>query len=265
MKLLFIITTILIIIIIVAIMFSLYKILYYFNTITSICNKPPEYFVYSGKLPGPTILILGATHGNEPAGYYAIKSYMNKLNSQKITLKKGKIIFVPAVNYCGLKLNTRKVPILGDINRFYNYNGNHNQINSLIVKLVNKSDFIIDLHEGSYFNKLDKKSVGSTITPLNTSISNDVAKYVKLNLNKNITQNYKKFDIMTPNIKDHSLRHYVSNYNNHNKYNNITKKKNYILVEVTGKFNAQPLEIRKKQGLVVISSVVSYFDMESKN
>jgi predicted deacylase len=50
-------------------------------------------------------LIIGATHGNEPAGYYCIKEMMNLLNKQIISLKKGKIIFVPVVNYCGYQFN----------------------------------------------------------------------------------------------------------------------------------------------------------------
>ena len=65
-------------------------VLYYNSTINNICYKEPEYFEYSGKEKGPAILIVGATHGNEPAGYYSIKEYMNKLNKQELVLKKGK-------------------------------------------------------------------------------------------------------------------------------------------------------------------------------
>ena len=67
------------------------------SIINNICYKEPEYFEYFGKKKGPTILIIGATHGDEPAGYYGIKEYMNKLNKQEISLKKGKIIFIPLV------------------------------------------------------------------------------------------------------------------------------------------------------------------------
>ena len=94
--------------------------------INNICYKEPEYFIYTGKEKGPTILIIGATHGNEPAGYYGIKEYMNKLNKQEITLKRGKIIFVPVVNYCGLQLNSRNHNTVGDINRLYVESENNN-------------------------------------------------------------------------------------------------------------------------------------------
>ena len=226
-------------------------IIYYFNMIISICNKESEYFTYSSKLPGPTILILGATHGNEPVGYYAIKEYMDMLNKQDIILKKGKIIFVPSVNYCGLKYNTRENPAYGDINRLYNINKDMNVINKLIIKLVKESDFIIDFHEGYSFNKLNKTSLGSTITPVDSSVSNDVAKLVVSNLNANISEDYKKFDIIKDDEIKYTLRDYISN----------NEKKDYILVEITGQNDIQPLELRKNQALVIISSVLSYFKM----
>jgi len=227
-------------------------IIYHFNMIISICNKEPEYFTYSSKLPGPTILILGATHGNEPAGYYAIKEYIDMLNKQEIILKKGKIIFVPSVNYCGLKFNTRENPVYGDINRLYNINKDMNVVNKLIIKLVKESDFIIDFHEGYSFNRLNKATLGSTITPLNTIVSNDVANVVVSNLNANITEDYKKFDIVKDDDIKYTLRDYISK----------NEQKDYILVEITGQNDIQPLELRKNQGIIIISSVISYFKMD---
>ena len=116
-------------IVIILLIIIIIIIIYYNSTINNICYKEPEYFEYSGKEKGPTILIVGATHGNEPAGYYGIKEYMNKLNKQEILLKKGKIIFIPSVNYCGLKLNNRNHNTVGDINRLYIDVKNNNIIN----------------------------------------------------------------------------------------------------------------------------------------
>lgn len=216
----------------------------------SICDKEPEYFIYSSKLIGPTILILGATHGNEPVGYFAIKEYMNMLNRQEIILKKGKIIFIPAVNYCGLKFNTRYNPILGDINR--SYGKNINAVNSLIINFVKESDFIIDFHEAYDYNKLNNNSLGSTIMPTDTKISYEVSKYIIPNINSNISEDYKKFDIIQNDGIDYTLRDYISK----------NLKKDYILVEITGQNDIQPLEVRKNQALTIISSVISYFKMD---
>lgn len=62
------------------------------DKINMICDTEPEYFVYNCNKPGPHILIIGATHGNEPTGYYVIKEFTDSFNCGKIRLKRGKII-----------------------------------------------------------------------------------------------------------------------------------------------------------------------------
>jgi predicted deacylase len=239
---------IIIIIIVIIVIFAI--IIYYRSTINNICYKEPEYFEYIGKEKGPTILIIGATHGNEPAGYYGIKEYMNKLNRQELALKNGKIIFIPFVNYCGLQLNNRNHNTVGDINRLYKDIENNNIINKLIINFSKISDFIIDFHEGyDYANKSDD-TLGSTITPSETDTSLKVANIVVNNLNKIINIDYKKFKI------------------NHNKKIKGTfrdfadiNKFNYILVETTGQYDVQPINIRTEQCINIINSVLENYNM----
>ena len=231
-----------IIIIILALIIIIILIIYYKSTINNICYKEPEYFEYIGKEKGPTILIIGATHGNEPAGYYGIKEYMNKLNKQELILKKGKIIFIPSVNYCGLQLNIRNHNTVGDINRLYRDMENNNIINKLIINFSKISDFIIDFHETSnYANKSDK-ILGSTITPVETETSLQVANIVVNNINKVITTNYKKFKVNHNKKIKGSLREYAD-----------INKFNYILVEITGMNNVQSINIRVKQCINIIN------------
>jgi len=237
-------------IILILLLIIIVIVLYYKTTINNICYKEPEYFEYLGKEKGPTILIIGATHGNEPAGYYGIKEFMNKLNRQEYTLKKGKIIFIPSVNYCGLQLNSRNHNIVGDINRLYRDRENNNIINKLIINFSKTSDFIIDFHEGvDYANKSDE-TLGSTITPAETEKSLEVANIVINNLNKIIDIEYKKFKI------------------NHNKKISGTfrefadiNKLNYILIETTGQRNIQPLSTRTEQCINIITSVLQNYNM----
>lgn len=245
------------IILIIIIIISIITLLYYVNTVNIICNTVPDYYVYSGKLNGPTVLIIGATHGNEPGGYYAIKAFMNKLNNQEIVLTRGKIIFIPVVNYCGLKMNQRTNPILGDINRLYNSNNTSiNSINDLIIKFSKESNFILDFHEGYNFNKIVKQSIGSTITPLNTELSNTIANFAVNNINLTISENYKKFNLIQDVNINGTLYDFISNYNNTN-----VLKKDYMLVELTGQNDIQPIEIRTSQGINIISSVINYLNL----
>jgi predicted deacylase len=239
-----------IIIIILALIIIIILIIYYKSTINNICYKEPEYFEYVGKKKGPTILIIGATHGNEPAGYYGIKEHMNKLNKQELILKKGKIIFIPSVNYCGLQLNIRNHNTVGDINRLYRDMENNNIINKLIINFSKTSDFIIDFHEGyDYANKSDE-TLGSTITPSETEIALQVANIVVNNLNKIIDTDYKKFKINHNKKISGTFREYAD-----------IKKFNYILVETTGQRDVQPLNIRIEQCINIINSVLENYNM----
>jgi len=240
--------TIIIIFILIIIITAL--IIYYKSTINNICYKEPEYFEYVGKEKGPTILIIGATHGNEPAGYYAIKEYMNKLNKQELILKKGKIIFIPSVNYCGRQLNKRNHNTVGDINRLYRDIENNNIINKLIINFSKTSDFIIDFHEGyDYANKSDE-TLGSTITPAETEKSLEAANIVINNLNKIIDTDYKKFKINHNKKISGTFREYAD-----------INKFNYILVETTGQRDVQHLDIRTEQCVNIINSILEYYNM----
>jgi len=237
-----------IIILIVAII--IYIVFYFKSTINNICYKEPEYFEYIGKEKGPTILIVGATHGNEPAGYYGIKEYMNKLNKQEVLLKKGKIIFIPSVNYCGLQLNNRNHNTLGDINRLYRDIEDNNIINKLIIKFSKSSDFIIDFHEGYDYAHMSDTTLGSTITPAETEQSLQIANLVINNLNKIINIDYKKFKINYNFKINGTLREYAD-----------INKLNYILVETTGQNNIQPLNIRTEQCINIINTVLENYNM----
>jgi hypothetical protein len=233
--------------IIILIFIILLIIIYYTSIINNICYKEPEYFIYKGKEEGPTILIIGATHGNEPAGYFAIKEYMAKLNSQKLFLKRGKIIFVPVVNYCGLQLNSRNHNTVGDINRLYGIT-NINIINKLIIDFTNTADFIVDFHEGFDYANNSSNSLGSTLTPSKTNLAETIANKVIENINININIDYKKFKIN----KEKNIMGSLSDY---------SVKLNYLLVETSGQNNIQPIEIRVNQCINIINTVLNYFKL----
>ncbi len=233
-----------------------------------ICNNL-EYFYYGESTPNnKTILILGGIHGNEPAGSIAIKQLMEELNKENTKLN-NRIIFVPNVNYCALQLNRRNVPFIGDLNRKFPITENYDEdylhpIIKDILILMKQSDFIIDFHEGWGFYKDNTGSIGSTITPTNTIISNEVADLVCDNLNENIDDidNYKKFTILIDDSNNninpdkygknedikHTLRYYAD----------LTKE-NYILIETSGQNDIQNLDLRVSQARTVIDTVLKFY------
>ena len=145
------------------------------------------------KLKNPTILLIAGTHGNEPAGTKTLYELINKIKNKEIKLIRGTLIIIPKANKCGYYLNSRFLPYKffnNDLNRNYICNNLKckDNISSKIIKLVNKSDFIIDFHEGWGYHKINKNSLGSTITTTNTKISKFIGKTIVNKLNKN----YKK-------------------------------------------------------------------------
>ena len=233
-----------------------------------ICNSSNSlvYHIIDSKKEGPTVMIIGGTHGNEPAGYLAVKKLLEDVNNKKIEITRGKLILVPEVNYCALRLGIRYIPFVGDINRKYPVNINKkisSQINNKIVELAKSADFILDFHEGWGFHKLDNNSIGSTITPNDNKNSQIIAQIFLEKINKTINNDNKKFSILTSDedllkldgysrdkeIKG-TLRYYLNLIN-----------KNYVLIETTGQSDIQKLDVRLYQARIFIDELLKYYKL----
>lgn len=253
------------IIILLFILFYLYSSAY----LDKICSNL-EYFYYGESTPtNKTILILGGIHGNEPAGSRAIIQFMNDINIKKININNNRIILIPYVNYCGLQMNKRFIPFIGDLNRKFPITEDYSQddLNPIINKILiflKEADFVIDFHEGWGYYREHTGSIGSTITPTSTDISNEVAELVYNNLNNNITDNNKKFTILTDN--ENNVKNNPDKYGKNEDikytfryYANLVKE-NYILIETSGQNDIQDLNIRTSQARTVIDTVLTYYN-----
>jgi len=204
--------------------------------------------------PGPVLLIIGSSHGNEPAGTVCLET----LIATNLQLIKGKIICVPRPNKLGYLFNTRCLP-----HRIYNRDLNRNYprkngefpmepISNKICQLVYQhADFILDLHEGWGFHKINQNSLGSGIYPGDTHRAISLSYRITDIINLQIQNPYKKFTVGLNNHPElNSLRSYANFI-----------KKDYILVETTGQNNIQPIEIRRDQMLSVIKQLLIHLDM----
>jgi predicted deacylase len=198
----------------------------------------------------PIMLVVGGTHGNEPAGAEAAYQFIDNVKSTG--LKKGTLIVIPNANKWGLKFNLRYLPaelmsfsILGksDLNRSYSYNGEESRtrISKKIQELVLLSDWVIDLHEGYDFHQINNNSMGSGIYPGNTSESHAIVPSLLESVNEIIPVKEHKFVSREWSDENGTLRMYCNNNN-----------KNYILVETTGQNDIQPLNIRVDQHLRIL-------------
>ena len=258
---------ILIILIIVIIIIVIIFLIYIYNNTkyNTICMAEPEVYTYDSMTDGPTICIVGATHGNEPSGYVAIKHLMDLFNTKKYTLTKGKLYLIPVVNYCGLKLNTRNgsnINIMDDINRNYVENTS-NPINKKVLEYATKSNFILDFHEGWGYHTTSN-SIGSTITPI-TDNSMKIAQDMMRNINNIINDDTKKFAIRTNDKELLKDNNYIPNTEIKGTLSNYIKSINnidYILIEITGQSNNISMDLRLNQAMIFIDTLLDNYNMK---
>lgn len=106
-----------------------------------------DVYTVTGGAPGPTLLLLGGIQGDEPGGYLAADLYAD------MSLKKGNMIVVPRANFLSIVENSRGV--IGDMNRKFAGNSDKSDRDARVVELIKgfmrKSDFFLNLHDGSGF------------------------------------------------------------------------------------------------------------------
>ncbi len=112
-------------------------------------NSAHELNVYqiSGQRPGKTLMLIGGIQGNEPGGFLSADLYAD------MSLEKGNLIVIPRTNFYSILLNQRGPH--GDMNRKFGggekASGHtmEDKIVSIVKKLIGKSDYLLNLHDGS--------------------------------------------------------------------------------------------------------------------
>lgn len=107
-----------------------------------------ELHVYNiyGEIPGKTLLLIGGIQGDEPGGFLSVDNYAD------ISLAKGNLIVVPRANFQSIVLYCRKIN--DDMNRKFGEDRKNNyetKIVEILKKLINESNCLLNLHDGSGF------------------------------------------------------------------------------------------------------------------
>jgi len=74
--------------------------------------------VINGVLPGPTLCMTAAVHGDELNGIEIVRRIMHEIDPEKLS---GAIIGVPIVNVQGFRRGSRYLPDRRDLNRFFSW------------------------------------------------------------------------------------------------------------------------------------------------
>ncbi len=99
-----------------------------------------------GKEPGKTLLLIGGIQGDEPGGFLSADHYAD------FSLIKGNLIVVPRANFQSIVLQRRKIN--EDMNRKFAEDRRENyeaKIVRILKKLIQESDCLLNLHDGSGF------------------------------------------------------------------------------------------------------------------
>ncbi len=162
------------------------------KTIAGGTKYATKMYVIKSGVPGPVVMVVGGTHGNEPAGYKAanvIKNY---------TVKKGTLLVIPEANRIAVANYTRTATGVGDLNRSfptYSKDKPDDPLAKAIWQTVKdyKVRYLFDLHEGYNFHLTVSSSWGQTVIYYPNSGTKALADRMVRSLNSSITSSGKKF------------------------------------------------------------------------
>lgn len=105
-------------------------------------------YTFKSEKNGPSVLFLGAVHGNEPAGTKAIYMVLEKFASKALTPLKGSVSFIPVCNPNAFEKDVRQIDenLNRIIKKYDNPKSYEQHIANELVEYIKEADIIIDLH-----------------------------------------------------------------------------------------------------------------------
>ncbi len=105
----------------------------------------------NGRLPGPTLCLTAAVHGDELNGIEIVRRVLHDVEAERLS---GAIIGVPIVNVQGFRRGSRYLPDRRDLNRYFPGNPNGSAAariaHSFFTQVIANCDALVDLHTGSF-------------------------------------------------------------------------------------------------------------------
>ncbi len=150
--------------------------------------------------PGPTILVVGGVHGNEPAGARAATQIACW------SVQRGRLVVIPRANRVALAAGRRITPDVpadqGNLNRNFPITdagcAPRGDLASALWRFVDalKPDWVLDLHEGTGFRASGSKSVGSSVIVHPTPETERIAGLMLDAINATVSDKGKRFVLL---------------------------------------------------------------------
>lgn len=153
------------------------------------------YYQKIGEKAGPTVLIVGGTHGHEVAGWIAAQRMLD------FGIDRGKLYVIPRVNYRGVAARHRFIPGESDLNRSYPGKSNGNTPDRLAYDVFEfvkekKVQILLDLHESFGYHLAEERSLGQSIIIYPSDDTAFVGMEVVESLNQNISETLEKITLL---------------------------------------------------------------------
>lgn len=210
------------------------------------------YFTQRAAAAGPTVVVVGGMHGNEPAGAYAAEQI------RFWPIRRGTIVVVPRANPPALAVNKRYTPGVAstesNLNRNFPRAGKteapRGAMATALWGLIEglKPDWVVDLHEGYDFHQINDDSVGSSVIAARDPESQAVAELLLDRINPVIADDRKDFVRLGPPV-DGSLARAAAEH---------LGCRSFILETTSG---GQPLPLRARQHRLMMHTLLSHLGM----
>jgi predicted deacylase len=113
-------------------------------------NTHVEVFKYDSGRPGKALGIMGAVHGHEKCGAFALQKLKAQLDAGEVKLKSGRLVLIPAANPEAFAANKRLIE--RNLNRFFSPKPEaerkhyEDHLDHQIAEGLEGVDYLLDLH-----------------------------------------------------------------------------------------------------------------------
>ncbi|MBJ6127747.1 L,D-transpeptidase family protein [Microvirga splendida] len=111
-------------------------------------ETPLETIRFTGLVPGPKLIVVGAVHGNETCGPQAILRAIGDCHMGRLSVRRGEVTFLPVANMKAYRQNTRE----GDRNLNRDLREKtipedyEDRVGNRICSLLREHDVLLDIH-----------------------------------------------------------------------------------------------------------------------
>ncbi len=212
-----------------------------------------RYYIIESGLKGPTVMIVGGVHGDEPAGALAAEAVRHWV------IRRGRLVVIPAANVPALAADRRLTPELGEesnnLNRNFPLSAEADAAAARGVQAqaiwqvarASRPDWLVDLHEGVDFHRLNKSSTGGSIIAGSLAPAPDVADQMIAAVNGAITNHGMDFVRLNPPV-DGSLARAAG----------VHLHIPSLIIETTRK---DPLALRVQQQEVIVHGLLAHLGL----